>query len=128
MQFSSERQFKVWDYNISLKQLLIRSPSTPEITGNIDVVFWQVEYLAIPTQMNGIAVDLPFDSEREAVKTAQGESSAHLYCIVSSGRRHLLSAGGFKVLKNEVDVFESTLVYFGVDRPTDWYGTVLAHS
>ena len=59
MSFVSERRFCLWDCNISHKQLLLRSPRTPEIATNIDIVLWGVEFLQLPTVLDGVAMTRP---------------------------------------------------------------------
>lgn len=129
MHFSSNRRFQLWDYNVSHKQLLLRSPSSPEIAGNVDIVFWQVEYMALPTTLKEVLLASANEVERVAIKTAFGtELEASLYRLDSGGRSYFVAAGGFKVLTNHLEIFESTLVDFGIDRPREWYGDVVAHS
>ena len=129
MQFASDRQFRLWDYNVSHKQLLIRSPASPDVAGNIDLVFWQVEAVALPTEFDGIDLAFSTPKEREWLEQMTGKSvSSTLFCLKTKMRRSFVCAGGFKVLSNELDICESTLVYFGIERPIEWYGKVIAHS
>lgn len=129
MLFVSGRAFQVWDYNVSHKQLLIRSPASPDLAGNVDLVFWQVEFVAIPTAFHGLAIDLPTKVEKASVEKHTGESPfSKVFCLETGKLRHLVVAGGFKALMNELDIFDSTLVYFGVERPAEWYGKIVAQS
>src|SRR4051794_11561024 len=62
--FKSDRPFQLWDYTVSHRQLLLRSPiaprtsTSPRFTTNVDLVFWGVESLSIPTWFEGLQVSL----------------------------------------------------------------------
>jgi hypothetical protein len=53
---------------------------------------------------------------------------AMVYSIDSGSTRAVIVASGFKVLQNELDIFESTIVDFAKDRPESDYGKVLCRS
>ena len=129
MYYSSEREFKLWDYNVSHKQLLLRSPSAPDIDGNIDATFWQVEYVAIPTFISGLSIFDASDIERSCFEnTHKIKLQSPLYRFKSGDNNYFIASGGFQILENNRDIFESTLVDFATDRPDGWYGKVVAHS
>ena len=130
MQFGSDRTFRLWDYNISHKQLLLRSPKSPSIAMNVDVVLWGVEYINICSKLKGILIVNPSSEEVAQVGQAlEGESVApRVYCFLSGGRRFVVAADGFKVLRNDLDIFESSLEYFAGTDPTRDLGEVIAHS
>lgn len=112
LMYESKRTFKIWDYNVSHKQLLIRSPRTDGETKNIDVVFWGVEHIALETSFNGLSLRR---------STSDSEHSSLVYSV-GLGR---VVAAGCKVLVNELEIFDSSLIYFDRDRATEEYGTVL---
>ena len=130
MGFDLERRFRVWDYNISHKQMLLRSPESPEEAENIDVIFWDVDYIEIPTAMDGLSLDEATGDEIAKIGgiLAIKHAKMSIYCLVSGGLRFLIVAGGYKVLKNKLDVFESSLEYFAATAPDREPGTVLSHS
>jgi hypothetical protein len=130
MSFSSERAFRLWDYNVSHNQLLLRSPRGPDVATNIDVVFWGVEYLAIASALHGIAMIPCGVEDRAKVEDALGKSCdpASLYCLQSESRRFVVYAAGFKVLENTLDIFSSSLEYFAATDSSRDLGAVLAHS
>jgi hypothetical protein len=129
MIFSSEREFKIWDYNVSHNQLLLRSPASPIVDHNIDIVFWRVRFLLIPSTFFGIEMDLAFKGDVDAIEQIAGKlpDPSGLYSLASGGRRFFVFAGGFKVLRNDLDIFVSTLYYFSGENPEN-VGEVLAHS
>jgi len=130
MSFSHGRYFRVWDYNISHKQMLLRSPQSPDESENIDVVFWNVQYLEIPTALDGLTLTVAVEGEVERVVEILGRKPEHssVHCLISGGRRFLVVAGGYKVLKNELDIFESSLEYFAATATDRDLGEVLSHS
>ena len=126
--FESRRDFKIWDYNVSHKQLLLRSPRTGANKENIDVIFWDVEFVSIPSVMQGIAIRTA--TEEEQMRFVAGERTAskhqtHTYRILSESDHGFVIASGCKVLKNILEIFDSSLVYFDHDRPVEEYGDVL---
>jgi hypothetical protein len=112
--YESKREFKIWDYNVTHKQLLIRSPRTNRERENIDIVFWGVEQVALDTSFDGVSLQL---------HACDAESS--LVFTIGIGR---VRAAGCKVLANELELFDSSLVYFDRDRAAEEYGTVLVTS
>ena len=129
MSFSSEREFRMWDYNVSHNQLLIRSPRSPDVATNVDIIFWRVEYMELPCSFRGIAFAEAAASDVARVQQVFSKISSHAsyYPLISEEKRHLIVASGFKVVENTLDIFNSSLCYF-VDRDPSELGVVLAHS
>lgn len=129
MYFSSDRRFKLWEYTVSHKQLLIRSPATPDISGNIDIIFWGVEYINVPSAFKGLSLNASTLADREKFKLESGVTLlSSVFCLNTENQRCFISDLGFKVLSNELDIFESTLAHPWSDHPVEWYGQVLSHS
>ncbi len=130
MIYSSEREFQVWDYTVSHQQILIRSPSTPEVRGNVDLIFLGVEYLGIPSSFHGLGLDVASPEESAEVKRSLsgGWEGSGVYTLVSEGRRYSLVAAAFRVYENDLDIFESTLEYFTKDARGPQPGELIVHS
>jgi hypothetical protein len=130
MPFCSDRAFQIWDYNVSHGQLLLRSPKSPDIAMNVDVVLWGVEYVEIASMLQGLEIVSPSSDEVRRVGEALASKAdpSGVHCFVSGGRRYLVAAAGFKVLRNDLDLFESSLEYFAGTNPARNLGEVLAHS
>ncbi len=58
-----DREFKVWDYAVSHKQMVIRSLGPEEGSPNLDLHFRGVEFVCAPTVFRGLAVVPPTDQE-----------------------------------------------------------------
>jgi hypothetical protein len=125
MRYSSDRVFQVWDYRVSHKQLLIRSPRGPECSENIDLVFWGVRALQVPTTLHGIELNVLSLITGTAIGGPEPVGIVRKFVLSSGGEEFRIDAEGCKVLKNERDIFESTLVDFAIDHPVEWYGCVL---
>lgn len=130
MAFTSNRRFRLWDYNVSHKQMLLRSPKTSTVPTNLDVVMWDVEYLECATTLDGLAILEPSNEDLERVEQALGKKAdpSRVVCFASSDRRFIVVAAGFKVLENDLDIFESSLEYFAGSDPVRNLGEALAHS
>lgn len=111
----SERQFKLWDYQVSHGQLLIRSPKapgdgdSPELLTNVDLVFVDVEYVAVPRILNGLEL-LPASPEEVAqLETILGRVlDPHTITVLESdGRRFCVVAASVSLHENDWDIFES---------------------
>ena len=130
MPFVSTRQFRLWDYSVSHNQMLLRSPRSPEVPTNIDVVFWGVQYLEMPTMLDGIEMGEATSDESEAMERFAGKNfkTSDVHWIVSRHERFLVVASGFKVLENDLDIFDSSLEYFAGTDSNRNLGKVLSHS
>jgi hypothetical protein len=117
--FQSERSFQFWDYNVSFRQLLLRSPSHSDCASNVDIVFWGVSKIQLPTLLNR-----PVISVRRGVEPAA--DGKLLFSIEADNESGIIVAEGCKVLENALDLFDSSLVYAHRDRAESEYGVVLA--
>ena len=121
--YHSTRRFQLWDYRVSHQQLLLRSPASPEERTNIDLVFWGVAFLALPTTLNGLVL------ERNAPENGPVTPEPYsAFEVVSEGQRHRVEAVGFKVLENELDIFDSSLVSSWSSPSRKDLGQTLVHS
>jgi len=115
--FQSDRTFKVWEFQVSHGQLLIRSPKAPasrdkpEQTTNLDIIFLLVDYLAVPKILEGIELVAANQSELNALACLMGKiPSSNSVCIIESGgRRFPIVAANVTIKENTWDIFESPL-------------------
>ncbi len=108
--FQSTRFFKLWDYSVSHQQLLIRSPMTPDIATNIDIVLWGVKYFEIATILKGIDIARTQDQSRISEKAKRFIVDGYEGFVINSGvSNFVIVAAGFRVLENVLDIFESTI-------------------
>ena len=130
MLYFSERHFKLWDYNVSHSQLLLRSLGSAEVGKNIDVVFAGVEFLQLPLTLRGLKLAQASAKETARVigsLTRVGES-CYIYSLRSGPRRYYVAASAFKVLENDLDPFESSLESVSAAEEGKELGKILVHS
>jgi hypothetical protein len=130
MPFVSDRRFCLWDYSVSHKQMLLRSPKSPDLPMNVDIVMWGVEYLDLATTLVEVAMTAPSVEEFTRAEQVVGRDldPSQVHCFASGERRFVVVAAGFKVLTNDLDIFDSSLEYFAGTDPARDLGMVLAHS
>ena len=130
MSFRSDRVFQIWDYNVSHKQLLVRSPAAPGIADNVDMIFWGVEYLGIPSTLHGVELGGSAAGDVAAIRQVLGKDCdpGDIHTLTSGGHRFVVVAAGYRVLRNNLDIFESSLEYFAATDPNRNLGEVLVHS
>jgi hypothetical protein len=130
MPFVSDRRFRLWDYNVSHNQVLIRSPKSIGVGTNVDIVIWGIEYIDMITILDGLTMATASLEECRRAERSLGKEieSSQVLCFISGGSRFIVVAAGFKVLENDLDIFESSLEYFAGTDPARTLGTVLAHS
>lgn len=103
--FESNRNFQLWYYVVSHQQLLIRSPSTPGIKTNVDVIFRGVLLLNAPSRLNGVKIC-------KRASDAFTDYGGLSFEIHTEGRLYEIVAQNCRVLEHELDIFESTLDSF----------------
>ena len=125
--FKSNRKFKLWDCRVSHNQVLIRSPSTPDISTNVDLVFWGVEFVSLPTSFDGLEIDRG-ESTKQAGSEFSPSANGEVFLIDTGGKKFAVVAAGCKVLENALNIFESSLEGFSATDQNRDLGEVLAHS
>jgi hypothetical protein len=111
----SDRTFKVWDYQVSHGQLLIRSPKapatekSPEFIVNVDLVCVGVDYMAIPRAFLGLELVVATSDEIRDLEVLLGKSitTDQVRILASEGKRFPVVASSFSVSENDWDIFES---------------------
>jgi len=111
----SNRTFKVWQYEVSHGQLLIRSPkapatrASPAFLTNVDLVCLGVEYMAVPRVFQGLELVAPSPDEIRQLERLLGRAIApeNLKILSSDGRRFSVVASTFLFSENDWDIFDS---------------------
>jgi len=111
----SDRTFKVWEYQISHGQLLVRSPkapateTSPEFLTNVDLVCLGVDYMAVPRALHGFELLPPTPDEIRHLEGLLGKTIApdNVKVLASDGRRFPVVASNFSLSENDWDIFES---------------------
>jgi hypothetical protein len=109
------RAFQVWEYQVSLGQLLVRSPGSTatgdeaERRTNVDLTFFGVEYMALPRHLGDIEVSSSTKDEARELEALLGKplSAEKLHILISKGRRFPVVAESLTISENEWDIFDS---------------------
>jgi hypothetical protein len=130
MPFSSDRHFRLWDYTVSHNQMLLRSPAGEGGPKNIDIIFLGVDYVGIPSMLDGVGLgtSTPEDVMEASRRVGQDCEPGDVHVITSAGRRFLVVAAAYYVFQNDLDLFESSLEYFTNTEPARDRGEVLVRS
>jgi len=111
----SDRTFKVWEYQVSHGQLLIRSPKSPsteqsvELLTNIDLVCLGVEYMAVSSFLRGLELLPATANELNELGDLLGKAIEpnSVRVLASGGKRFPIVASSFALSENDWDIFES---------------------
>lgn len=111
--FISDRHFTVFDFIISHGQLLLRAGKGEDNSKNIDIIFWGVRYIQLPTSLSGIAIKIVNDHKRriayDFVNAILGNDTNHLFEIESINEEFYVIASHFEVYKNDLEFNETSL-------------------
>jgi hypothetical protein len=101
--------FKLWEYRVSHSQLLIRCPKLSASSKNIDVKFYNVEYVDLPSLFQEIAIDEPSQEEILFASRRLGRQveSQRVIVVRNGDQRHIVVAGAVVVSENSMEIFES---------------------
>lgn len=110
-----DRPFKIWEYQVSHANLLIRSPkapateTSPEFRTNIDLICSGVDYIAMPSVFHGLELSSSTSDEIQHLKDLLGRTVVpdNIRILASGGNRFPIVASSFSLSENDWDIFES---------------------
>lgn len=103
-----KRKFKLWFYQVSHSEAIIRSPKIDlgkMYDTNIDIYVGDIDYIEIPTIMtelhisNATKEDVTYLSE----KLGKDISTEKIIVLISEGRKYFIVASIIKMLENDLD-------------------------
>jgi len=107
-----ERTFKVWDYVVSHKQMVIRSPRREGGPPNLDLYFRGVAYFRSVTLFEGLSIVEPTDAEiaeaQEAVAPRRCDPD-WVRVLESGGQRNLVVADRLEVGETDFPLMSTVL-------------------
>jgi len=124
--YESGRRFKFWDYRVSHNYALLRAPHTNKIPTNLDLVFGGVEYLSLPTAIDGLCLEVR-ESGFPEFNRIEIRKPDRVFRIQSPvyDYAHWVVAAFCCVIENRLDFMESSLdAFLGLGDTLP--GTVLA--
>jgi hypothetical protein len=111
--------FKLWEYRVSHKQLLIRCPKLSESSKNVDLKFYNVEYMDLPSVLPDLEIDDANQDDLAFAVHRLGKSVERKKVIVLKSReqRYVVIAGAFVISESAMGIFESPFALPPVDLP-----------
>lgn len=104
----NERRFKLWFYQVSHSEAIIRSPKTDSdkvYDTNIDIYLGDIKYIDIPCILPGLQIDKA--TEKDVMYLSQKLSKdipmETIVVLVSEGKRYYVVASIIKIMKNDLD-------------------------
>ena len=103
-----DRKFKLWFYQVSHSEAIIRSPKTDldkiyDI--NIDIYFGDIKYIEIPWMFQGLQIVK--GTEDDAIYLSQKIDEdilmKNIIVLLSGGKKYYVVASIFKVMENDLD-------------------------
>ncbi len=107
-----DRTFQLWEYDVSLSRLMLRSPKSSSFDTNIDVKFWGVYYVDTLKTLHGLDICESTDEEREQVVAAMGHplrKNDQIFVLASEERRNIVVASIIKVEVTDKEYYEPGL-------------------
>lgn len=106
MLFQSDRKFKIWAYTVSHCSLLLRSVMkfpdednySQKTSYNIDIEFWAVSYINVPTSLDNIEIiEIPKDSLPAYIDKSLSKYDEKVFEIRTDDKKYYVIAGGLLV-------------------------------
>lgn len=104
------RKFQLWEYHVSHGLLLIRAPRDDRFRTNVDIMFFDVTYMAVPRFFRGelgICDPRPEDVENVKKILDRNVPSSSVYILTASERRFVVVAAILKIEENELEIMDS---------------------
>jgi hypothetical protein len=110
--FESDRYFTMFDFKISLGQLLLRSQKTDN-SSNVDIIFMSTSYVQLPTRLHGIHIKKLNEVEINKLNLANLILSSkydNVFEVTSNGgNKYYVVASVFAVFENDLAFHETSL-------------------
>ena len=103
------RGFQVWEYRVSHKQLLLRCPKADDSSNNLDVMFYNVQYMDLPSVLPNLEIEEPNQTDIAFAESRVGKAvdEQQVFVLKSGDQRHVVVAGNAAVAESNMGVFES---------------------
>lgn len=103
-----DRKFKLWFYQVSHSEAIIRSPKTDLdkiYNKNIDIYFGGIDYIELPWLLQGLQINKPTEEDRIYLSEKLGKdiSMKKIVVLLSEGKRYYVVASSMKIMENDLD-------------------------
>ena len=101
--------FKFWEYRVSHSQLLIRCPKLSEGSKNVDLKFYNVEYVDLPSVLPDLQIEDPNQDDIVFATSRLGKPVEKMRVVVltTRGQRYIVIAGAVTISESTMGIFES---------------------
>lgn len=104
----SDRNFKLWFYQISHSEAIIRSPKTDfdkKYDSNIDIYLGDIDYIEIPWVFYGLKIEQATEEDALYLCKRLGKDIAYnrIVVLVTEGQRYYIVAGILEIMENTLD-------------------------
>jgi hypothetical protein len=105
----TSHRFQLWEFHVSHGTALIRSPRSGDEVHNTDIMFFGVEYLALPRHLGPIAVEEGTPEDLAIAERAIGpiKEPSRVWVVCCGAKRHLVVAAKVEVRETSTDIFDS---------------------
>lgn len=105
----SGSRFQFWEYRVSHKQLLIRCPKLRDESSNVDIKFYNVEYVDLSPTLLDLEIEEANQDDVSFVESRIGKRvpSERITVWKTSHGRHIIVAGNVVVSESRMDIFDS---------------------
>ena len=97
---------RLWDYTVSHAVALFRRLATPTVPENLDLVFFGVSYLALPTTLDHPTISIGSADALAALVPSSVPTGSRLFVIRQAGQTHYVIAAGWSLEENRRDLFD----------------------
>jgi hypothetical protein len=108
--YNSNRKFRIWAYTVSHSSLLLRSEMkypdqdnyTESLSYNIDLEFWAVSYINIPSDILGISIrEITAEALPKEINKELLIFDMKIFELKSGESKYYIIAGGLLIGKNK---------------------------
>lgn len=113
LRYGRER-FQLWGYIVSMSQLLLRSTKSERFDTRVDIAFWNVQAIQLPTLLPGMRVAPADSDEVERIKAEAGLGATEntpVFLVVGRGYRGYVVAGGMVTCEDSGEYFAPSLIW-----------------
>jgi hypothetical protein len=102
-------EFQFWEYRVSHRQLLIRCPKRDDSSNNVDIKFYNVEYVDLPPVLPRLEIDEPNHADVIFVQSRLSKpvEKERITILKTSNRRHVVVAGSVVISESQMGIFDS---------------------
>jgi len=108
--YNSNRKFRIWAYTVSHSSLILRSEMkypdqdnySENISYNIDLEFWEVNYISLPSDLLGInIIEITVEILPEEINRELLIHDMKIFELESFGSKYYVIAGGLLIGENK---------------------------